>query len=203
MNDTNFSLSQKIKKKGLEHLSITSWHGFPNIVNSDNLIQKLLWLIIMLFMMAYVSVSIASNVLEYHEHPVVTNINTVYEAEPQFPAVRFCNFDQKYPINLYCWFEGTVCKPINILWFNPSCDTFNGGLKGNISNISRNISLYPIDILTSKEAGKKKGLTLYLTPNKESQIEIYLYNQSTNFKQFSILFYKYNSLLFLLLLSRT
>ena len=106
-------MSQKIKKRGLEHLSTTSWHGFPNIMNSDNLLQKLLWLIVMLLMMTYASFSIASNVLEYQEYPVVTNINSVYEAEPQFPAIRFFNLDRRYKI--YCYFEDTAVNPL-IVW---------------------------------------------------------------------------------------
>ena len=173
MNDSNLTLSQKLKKKILEQVAVSTWAGLPNIVNSDNLLQKLLWLIVMLLMMAYASFSIASNVLEYQEHPVVTNINSVYKSEPQFPAVRLCYFDRRYPINLNCYFEGTFCKPINILYYNDNCDSFNEGLK-------RNISDYPIDILTSKVAGKNNGLTLHLTPKKGRQIETYLFNQSTN-----------------------
>ena len=139
MNDSNLSISQKIKKKGLEHLSTTSWHGFPYIVNSHNPLQKFLWLIVMLLMMAYASFNIATNVLEYQGYPVVTNINSVYQAETQFPAVQFCYFDRRYEI--YCSFEGAECQPINLLTMNKVCESFNNGLK-------KNISYYPIDVLT-------------------------------------------------------
>ena len=83
-------------------------------------------------MMAYASVSIANNVLEYQEYPVVTSINSVYESEPQFPAVEFCNFESINAIK-NCSFEGTECNPINLMIRNKDCNTFNWGLEKNIS----------------------------------------------------------------------
>jgi len=138
----------------------------PRIITSETLFQKLLWATIILAMYAYFSLNIANNVLEYLKYPVVTNINTVYEKEPAFPAVAICN-SFGY---VYCLYDIEPCNQLKLR--NSNCFDFNTGL---------NESLYPVDILKSTVPGRSNGLSLQLNHGIQGvQIEIYIFNQSTN-----------------------
>jgi len=138
----------------------------PRIITSETLFQKLLWASIILAMYAYFSLNIANNVLEYLKYPVVTNINTVYEKEPAFPAVAICN-----SFYYYCTYYNKLCNQIRLR--NSVCFDFNTGL---------NQSLYPVDILKSTVPGRSNGLSLQLYHRIQGvQIEIHVYNQSTDY----------------------
>ncbi len=143
----SMSLKQRLKKKCVDSLSRSSFHGVPEIIASETIFQKLFWAIIILTMYAYFTLSIVNNVLEYLKYPVVTNINTVYEKEVTFPAVNFC-----YGEILGCSFKNRACQ----LMPRASCFTFNSGL---------NVSLYPIGLLRSTIPGVINGLKLTLRPN--------------------------------------
>ncbi len=160
------SLKQKLRKKCVDELKSSSFHGVPGMFASETLFQKLFWATIILAMYAYFSLSIVNNVLEYLKYPVVTNINTVYEKEPIFPAVAICN-SVDYG---YCLYDFEPCNQLKVR--NSICYDFNTGF---------NESLYPVDILKSTVPGKFNGLSLQLNHGIQGrQIEIYIFNQSTN-----------------------
>jgi hypothetical protein len=157
------TLKQQLKKKCIDALLDSTFHGASKIFLSEKLIQKLFWTTITLAMYAYFSASVANNVLEYLKYPVVTNINTVYEKEVTFPAVNFC-----YGEILGCSFKNVACQLIP----RASCFTFNSGL---------NVSLYPISLLRSTIPGVINGLKLTLRPNVGSYVYLMIYNQSADF----------------------
>ena len=168
-SQTEMSLTQKLKKKCVQLLSSSTFHGVPKIISSETCLQKLFWTAIILAMYGYFSASVINNVLEYLKYPVVTNINTVYEKEATFPAVEVCKSSDV--LNQECKFNTKQCRGIKIR--NSGCNVFNRGI---------NDSYYPIEILKSAIPGKNNGLTLHLYPKRrESQIELYLYNQSTDY----------------------
>jgi len=138
----------------------------PRIITSETLFQKLLWATIILGMYAYFSLNIANNVLEYLKYPVVTNINTVYEKEPIFPAVVIC-----YSYTNYCTFANKPCN--ELVDRNGDCFDFNYGI---------NASYHHKEILKSSVPGRLNGLRLKLYHGIQGeQIKISVYNQSTDY----------------------
>ncbi len=118
------SLKQRLKKKCVEVLSSSSFYGVPKLIASETLFQKLLWTSIILAMYAYFSLNIANNVLEYLKYPVVTNINTVYEKDPIFPAVAIC---YSFLFYYYCTYDNKLCNQNRLR--NSNCFDFNTGLE--------------------------------------------------------------------------
>jgi hypothetical protein len=162
---SSMSLKQRLKKKCVKALSCSTFHGVPRIIASETIFQKLFWATIILAMYAYFSLNIVNNVLEFLKYPVVTNINTVYEKEPAFPAVAIC-----CSFLYYCTYDNKPCNQLKTR--DSNCFDFNTGL---------NQSLYPVDILKSTVPGRLNGLRLTLYQQKDGeQINIYVYNQSTD-----------------------
>ncbi len=161
------SLQHKLKKKCVQALSCSTFHGVPRIISSERLFQKVFWIAIILAMYAYFSLSILNNVLEYLKYPVVTSINMVYEKEVTFPAVTIC--ENYYVQENDCLFNNKQCR---LAQRSSGCYVFNRGI---------NKSYYPIEIFKSAIPGRNNGLILYLYPKYESQIELHLNNHSTDY----------------------
>jgi len=124
-----------------------------------------IWLAAMVVSYIYCFVVVASNVSEFYEYPVITNINQVFSHEPEFPMVMFCNVG-----SYQCFFDGKECKGKNII-HTSSCKIFNQGL---------NSSDHLLPVLRSVTPGIKNGLSLVLYPRNTTglSIEIYINNQS-------------------------
>ena len=73
-------------------ISETTFHGLPKIFGAEkHLIERLVWAVISLVSWTYCTLYILSNIDEYYQYPVITNINRVYEKEAEFPAIVYCN----------------------------------------------------------------------------------------------------------------
>ena len=116
-----FKNKKMIKRKIIEHIHATSFHGFSAIARSESWIQRIVWFIIMAGAYGYCAQYITNNILSYLEYPVITNINTIHEISPQFPSVTFCNV----LTSLGCIFNKERCR--YIITRNSSCKTFNSG----------------------------------------------------------------------------
>ncbi len=167
------SLRKMLKEKLHQLISESSFHGFPKILSSDFLIQKLLWTLFTVAMYGYLSFSIYGSVIDYFNYSVVTSINTIYESEAKFPAVKYCGFRNRRENR--CNFNGQPCpinssRPRDFGFYK--CELFNDGFDENF---------YPKNILATRVFGASYGLRLELIPDFNTQIDIQIYNQSTDF----------------------
>ena len=161
---------QNIKKTVLDKATKSSFHGIPQLVESNHFILvNLIWLAAMVVSYIYCFVVVASNVSEFYEYPVITNINQVFSHEPEFPMVSICNVDFKFT---KCSFNRQNCPAFITLG---NCLIFNKGI---------NASNHGLPVLRSVTPGINYGLNLTLYPQStfRSNIEIYINNQSVSNK---------------------
>ena len=156
-----------LKKNLKAKASRCSFHGVTQLVESEHLFMKVIWFFAMLGCYFFCFFVVASNVAEFYEYPVITNINQVFSKEPEFPMVMFCN-ENSYG----CWFAGKACD--NIIQIGP-CFYFNRG---------KNVSHHELPVSKSVTPGINNGLylTLYPPSTFRSNIEIYINNQSVSNK---------------------
>ena len=91
-----------------ETLKSSTIHGIPSILNSKNLIIRLIWIISFLGSSCGCVWFILSNLNEYFKHEVVSKININYVNELPFPVISICDLNRintkelnQYMINTY------------------------------------------------------------------------------------------------------
>ena len=147
--------------------SESSFHGFPKLIISDSWILKIFWLFVSLPAYVYCAIFIWNNSREYYEYPVVPNINRVYETQPEFPSVKFCNHN---PNNFTCTFDGLE-----------GCGNYYGiinqnGIMCQIFNRGQDDDNYLMKIHSTKNLGFNGGLTLKLYEASSNPMELYIYD---------------------------
>lgn len=157
-----------LKKTAQEEASNSSFHGISRLAGSEHILRKLMWLCCMAVSYTYCMIIIARNVDDYYTYPVITNINRVYEKQPEFPMVTFCNMNFE---TIRCGFNYDHPCPEPIRGGN--CQFFNRG---------KNASHHELPILKSEKPGVIFGLYLELDPlytdPAHPGIELYINNQS-------------------------
>ena len=86
-------ISKIIKGTAVNYMSSSTIHGFSNIVRSTNIIQGLIWILIVLSGSGYSFYVIRNYIVEYLDYPTVTKTEIVKEPIPEFPNVRICDFE--------------------------------------------------------------------------------------------------------------
>ncbi|CAF0850296.1 unnamed protein product [Brachionus calyciflorus] len=110
---------ERIKSKIREALVSSTSHGIPNIFSSDNLIQKFVWIVFTLIATSLCGYLILENIINYKKYEVSSKTQIVFEEEPIFPSVTFCNgnFITKYSKEifekLYPYFQNTYDDELN------------------------------------------------------------------------------------------
>ena len=167
MEDNTGDLLEKINNESFKLFSKSTIHGISKVIKSRNLPKKLVWACLVIVSYTYCAYSVMQNTIDYLKYPVIKKYGQVYENEPNFPAVTFCNFNES---NHICIFNDRNCSKIHIRVKNKKCYTFNGG---------RSKLMDSIDILRSKQAGFTFGLKLGLSrKDANKDITIYIHNQS-------------------------
>ncbi len=156
---------KNLKKAVVKKASRSSFMGIPQLVGSEPILLKLLWLIAIAISCSYCFFIIASNIAEYHSFPVITNINRVYNKEPEFPMVTICKINLGLPLG--CTFKGKICRSIN---FKNGCLKFNSDENGTD---------FEVPVLKSDTPGVISGLKLRLEKDAtQMYIELFINNQS-------------------------
>ena len=86
---------EKISQAAKEVLVNSTSHGIPNIIRSENLIIKLVWLLFLLASTGLCSFLVAQSIFTYYNYDVNTKTRTIYETQAFFPTITICN-KQKY-----------------------------------------------------------------------------------------------------------
>lgn len=81
------SLLEKLKYFG----SKTTCHAIPNIVSTDKIIIKILWIICLIVFSFLALLFVRITILQYLSFPVDTEIEIVRAKEVEFPTLTFCN----------------------------------------------------------------------------------------------------------------
>jgi hypothetical protein len=94
----------------------TTSHGLPNIVRSNNLVIKIMWILFFLASLTYCSYVIIVSLIDYFKYQTVVSTTYVKETPTMFPAVTLCNLSmllissdvvttilQCRPSRLMCW----------------------------------------------------------------------------------------------------
>ncbi len=170
MTKSDLPLVFKLKTKFNHLIKDLTTHGHSNIVNSSNLFRQIFWLLVVLFAWSYCSLVIVDYVFEYFEYRVVSNIDIVYENQPEFPTVQICDHNKK---NITCHFNTEPCFNESLLENSLLCTKFNAG---------SNLTGHFVEKLRSKEVGKNFALKLRLYTRDRYTflpISINIYNHSS------------------------
>jgi len=172
------------KKKSINKiLSASSLAYLLSPFRSKRLLIKIIWsLFLLIFLFGSIHYVIL-NILDYLKYETTTSIQTIYEQEPDFPTISFCNrFDKDFELNISeLWFDS-----LNLIreWKNQieqynddycgKCYRFNSGL--NWTNQS-------IEIKKSKRIGSDDGLWLTLYTNTiydYGELKLFIHNYTEN-----------------------
>jgi hypothetical protein len=88
---SNKTINIKIMFKEWCELSTT--HGIPQIARARNLFLKIMWLIFFIICLSICSYNITNTFIDFITYKVNVNIQTINEAQTDFPAVSFCNLN--------------------------------------------------------------------------------------------------------------
>ena len=82
---------EKISQAAKEVLVNSTSHGIPNIIRSENLIIKLVWLLFLLASTGLCSFLVAQSIFNYYNYDVNTKTRIIYERQVPFPTITICN----------------------------------------------------------------------------------------------------------------
>jgi hypothetical protein len=166
-----------------EILSASSIAYLLSPFRSKRFLIKILWsffLLIFLFLSIYY---VILNIIDYLKYDTITSIQTIYDQEPEFPTVSFCNnLDKNFELNiLLFWFNNLdlinewknhIEKHIDLN--NGKCYRFNSGF--NWTNQS-------VEIKKSKKISAEEGLWLMFYSNTSldfGELRIFIHNYTEN-----------------------
>ena len=78
--------TSKQKEVFYDWVSKSTMHGIPKFVEKTSAMQKIIWLVVITISFGFCSYYCVMNVFEYLKYPVITNINTVFVHDPEFPT---------------------------------------------------------------------------------------------------------------------
>ena len=95
MSDLQVSKAKTLKHDTkdliLRFFTSSSAHGVPRLFTSEELILKLMWLIMFITSATYMIASCITLVIDYYNYPTSVSILTYQEIPAKFPAVTICN----------------------------------------------------------------------------------------------------------------
>jgi hypothetical protein len=74
-----------------EVLSDSTMHGLPNVINSQSLVLKLMWLAFLIASIGFFTKFSYNSVANFLNYEVTTKIRRVYESPTVFPTISICN----------------------------------------------------------------------------------------------------------------
>jgi len=106
--------SRTIVKESIKTIaSQSSIHGLPNIINSEYLVMKIVWMFGLLLALSYSSYLLVQLIISYFNYDVLISINYSADYGIDFPAIAICDL---LPINrsldnlvLSCFFNSEPC----------------------------------------------------------------------------------------------
>jgi hypothetical protein len=177
---------ERIKKKTKEILLVSSAVGIPNVIKSEKLLIKIIWLILIAISTAIGSYYVIKSIIDYTNYITVTTVSILDEHESEFPTLTFCYYlptssNQKRIENkiLRIQYDRIELKNYSNYFqefedpiYN-KCFRFNSGL---------NINNEKVDVLKTSISGQKNGLKLEISLEIELdffELIVNIHNRST------------------------
>ena len=88
--------------------------GLPNVLMSDFLVFKIMWIVVFLFSSSVCLFLVQSSFAEYFKYQVTSNLRLVTESKSTFPTISFYNMN---PLNTYYYVD--LLKEANITTIDP------------------------------------------------------------------------------------
>lgn len=118
--------TREVVKRNIKSIAEqSSIHGLPNVVNTEYMWMRTLWLVVLLLAIAYCSYLIVTLIVGYFNYDVLISISYVSDYNVDFPAIALCDFvPTNRTINdmlISCQFNSNPC---NMSYFGTVRTTF-------------------------------------------------------------------------------
>ena len=106
----------KIKKKSIELILVSTSHGLPNAFRTENKFLKFMWLILFLICISTGCYTVFSSINDYLQYEVVNKIDINYEMPAHFPSLTIINtvirkrFNSRYVFQVLLLFYRGIDK---------------------------------------------------------------------------------------------
>ena len=107
-----------------EILANSTSHGIPNIVRSNSIITKLVWLVFLLASTGLCSYLVAQSIFNYLNFDVNTKSRVFYEKEAQFPTITICN-EQKLTTSFALEFLNEIANENNLTLYEAFANSYS------------------------------------------------------------------------------
>ena len=137
-------MNSKTKQKAIvlivrDKLLATTAHGIANVISTENMLVKLMWLISIAISTLACAYFNRNTVLDYFSFDVVTQIDIIHETSALFPTISFCSaYPFQVPRDLVvCTIKNENCfnKTNYLIAFNDThykyCYRFNSGISNS------------------------------------------------------------------------
>ncbi len=130
-NMNNTRLYDKMETNFYEFLSTTSLHGHAKVANATSLLRRFFWVVLIMASWAYCLKVLTTSITDYLNFPVISNYETKFQFNREFPAVTFCNHNKS---SIVCKFTREKCPPESVRHLSNdlifgNCTVFNSGKK--------------------------------------------------------------------------
>ncbi|XP_063446909.1 acid-sensing ion channel 5-like [Mytilus trossulus] len=71
----------------------TGFHGINKLSHSTNKLRLIIWSIILVACTTFLAMFVTTQIIDYYNYPVNTNMYTEKHTEMQFPAITICNLN--------------------------------------------------------------------------------------------------------------
>ena len=144
----NNTKTKKIKAKVMSLLLASTCHGIPNVIRSERVAFKLVWLILFLLSTVYGVTTVFDSINGFLEYEVITKIDIVPEIPSKFPTITFINRNTDFTKNNVsiadfrknylkdCYRNSAKCSPEEIQILQDKNSFLSYKLKTNLTFIS-------------------------------------------------------------------
>ena len=129
--DENSGKWHKIKGKTYNYFAAVSIPGVPGVINTNNFVLKMGWILLILLAFAAGFWNIALAVTDYYNYDKITNIERVSPSNVTFPAITICNY-LRYRKDLYV--DGNFVNSTNLTISNDKNPTMKNFINWKSTN---------------------------------------------------------------------
>ncbi len=160
--DKSIGNKEKKKQRIIELLSLSTAHGIPNIIKTDNLLFKIIWLIVLVISTGTGSYYVIDSIFDYLKFQTVTNIKVIEEKQSQFPTLTFCGEPSFNNLTIDQIIMSSIFESVYENNLSKIFTEFNDTIYGKCFryNSGKNIYGNKIDIINTTVYGKPNNLRI-------------------------------------------
>jgi hypothetical protein len=165
LEEENLKTNNKdIKKRSRQLLELSTCHGMPNIVRTQNLFILIMWSFFTVASTCFCSYFVIKAILDYLKNSTITNIQVISENQAQFPTISFCGLPSFNNITLNQTIVISIFDTITDTDINQYYEEYNDSIMRKCFrfNSGKNIYNNSFDIRNSTKTGFENGFKLHL-----------------------------------------